>query len=180
MANFGQVIWITGLSGTGKSTLGKELASCLRNEFYSVIMLDGDELREIFGASEVNEQNYSRNCRLALAMKYSKLCKTLANQGLNVVIATISLFKEIHLWNRSSIPGYYEVYMKVPISVLRRRDSKKIYQQYDTGMLKNVAGLDLIIDEPTNADLVLEYQPDISVKDLAKKLTKTIRRRICK
>ena len=97
-------------------------------------------LREIFDLYELNEQNYSRKCRLALAMKYSKLCKNLANQGFNVVIATISLFKEIHLWNRSSIPGYYEVYMKVPISVLRRRDFKKIYQRYDTGKLKNVAG----------------------------------------
>ena len=177
MNSYGQVIWITGLSGAGKSTLGKELVTCLRKECFTVIMLDGDELREIFGVSEINEQNYSRQNRLAIAMKYSKLCKTLANQGINVVIATISLFKEIHLWNRSSIPGYYEVYIKVPLSVLRSRDSKKIYHRYDTGQLKNVAGLDLIIDEPSNADLVLEYQPNISVKNLAKKLTKTIRRR---
>ncbi len=177
MNSYGQVIWITGLSGAGKSTLGKELVTYLRKECFTVIMLDGDELREIFGVSEINEQNYSRQNRLAIAMKYSKLCKILANQGINVVIATISLFKEIHLWNRSSIPGYYEVYIKVPLSVLRTRDSKKIYHRYDTGQLKNVAGLDLTIDEPSNADLVLEYQPNISVKHLAKKLTKTIRRR---
>ena len=107
-----RVIWITGLSGAGKSTLAHEVVEWLRADGQAVIMLDGDELREVFGAASVNSQNYGREKRLALAMQYSHLCHILVKQGLTVVIATISLFREVHTWNRTHLPGYFEVYLK--------------------------------------------------------------------
>jgi len=163
----GQVVWITGLSGSGKSTLALEFVAALRNHDHSVIMLDGDELRDVFGATATNPQNYGRESRLALAMQYAHLCRVLAKQGHTVVIATISLFREVHSWNRVNLPDYFEVYLKVPVEELRRRDPKGIYRRFDAGELHNVAGLDLSIDEPDAADWVAEFDPHRSIQMLA-------------
>lgn len=119
----GAIVWITGLSGAGKSTLAIELTKRLRASGKSVVMLDGDELREVFGAVANNVQNHGREGRLALAMQYAHLCGVIAAQGVTVVIATISLFREVHAWNRANLPSYFEVYLKVPVEELRDRKS---------------------------------------------------------
>ena len=98
----------------------------------------------------------------------------LANQGLTVVIATMSLFKEVHAWNRHNLPGYFEVYLKVPLDELRRRDSKGIYRRFDSGELSQVAGLDLLVDEPESADWVVEFDPLRSVETVAEELMKIL------
>lgn len=166
----GRVIWITGLSGAGKSTLATEVVKRLRGIGEPVVMLDGDELREVFGAAATNVQNHGRAGRQALAFQYAHLCRVIASQGLTVVIATISLFKEVHVWNRGNLPGYVEVYLKVPLEELRRRDPKGIYRRFDAGELSDVAGLDLRIDEPQAADWVAEFEPGRSVETLATEL----------
>lgn len=169
-----RVVWITGLSGAGKSTLAHEAVARLRATGEAVVMLDGDELREVFGAVAANSQNHGREGRLALAMQYAHLCRILAAQGLTVVIATISLFREVHTWNCAHLPGYFEVYLKVPVDELRRRDPKGIYRRFDAGELAQVAGLDLPIDEPEAADWVAEFEPGRSVAALADELLKTL------
>lgn len=166
----GSVIWITGLSGSGKTTLAKEFVALLRRSKQTIVMLDGDELREVFGAAATNAQNHGREGRLALAMQYAHLCRVIAAQGLTVVISTISLFREVHTWNRANLFGYFEVYLKVPLKELRRRDSKGIYSRFDAGELSNVAGLDLPIDEPEAADWVVEFVPERTVASLAEDL----------
>lgn len=169
-----RVIWITGLSGAGKSTLARETARRLRAAGEAVVILDGDELREVFGAVAVNADNHGREGRLALAMQYAHLCRVLAKQGLTVVIATISLFREVHAWNRSNLPGYFEVYLKVPLEELRRRDPKGIYRRFDAGELTHVAGLDLPIDEPEAPDWVVEFDPERSRMELVDELLKLL------
>jgi adenylylsulfate kinase len=173
----GQVIWITGLSGAGKSTLAGELVAKLRNIGQSVVLLDGDELREVFGAAADSSQNHGREGRLALAMQYARLCRMIAGQGQTVVIATISLFREVHEWNRAHLPGYFEIYLKVPVQELRRRDPKGIYRRFDAGELHNVAGLDLVIDEPLAADCLVEFDRDRSSQSLADDLVNEFHRR---
>jgi adenylylsulfate kinase-like enzyme len=170
----GRVIWITGLSGSGKTTLANEVASLIRKSGGIVTLLDGDELREVFGAVAPNEKNHGREGRIKLSMQYSYLCRMLAEQGITVVIATISLFQEVHEWNRAYLPDYFEVYLKVPIKELRRRDPKGIYRRFDAGELKNLAGLDLPIDEPREADLVFEFSPERSVSELANQLIRIL------
>lgn len=170
----GCAIWITGLSGAGKSTLASEVVNRLRSLGDAVVLLDGDELREVFGATVTNAKNHGREGRLALAMQYAQLCRVIAAQGLTVVIATISLFREVHAWNRANLPGYFEVYLKVPVEELRRRDPKGIYRRFDAGELTHVAGLDLPIDEPEAADWMVEHEPGCSVSALADELLKVL------
>ena len=98
------------------------------------------------------------------------MCRVIASQGLTVVIATISLFRELHAWNRANLPGYFEVYLKVPVEELRRRDPKGIYRRFDAGELSNVAGLDLPVDEPEAADWVVEYETSRSLEAVAEEL----------
>lgn len=160
-----RVVWITGLSGAGKTTLAKNLAIKLRNRGELAILLDGDELREIFGAVSVNSNNHGRQGRLALAFRYAQLCKIISSQGFTVIIATISLFREVHEWNRNHLPGYFEVYLKVPVEQLRMRDPKGIYKRYDAGEITNVAGLDLLIDEPESPDLFIDQYMELSSEE---------------
>jgi len=79
--------WITGLSGAGKSTLSQLLVEHLRSKGKTVILLDGDELREIF-----TNKSYSREDRLEITLKSSRLCILLVNQKFKVVIGVIGLF----------------------------------------------------------------------------------------
>jgi adenylylsulfate kinase len=171
-----KVIWITGLSGAGKSTLAQVIVERLRAKGESVLMLDGDELREVFGATSKDKESYNIGARLALAHQYARLCHVVAEQGFTVVIATISLFQEIHAWNRLNIPGYFEVYLKVPIEELRLRDPKNIYSRFDNGELKNVAGLDLPIDEPFAPEWAPDFDPKKTADSLIKELLEIMER----
>lgn len=172
----GRVVWITGLSGAGKSVLAEALTTRLRIIDDKVLLLDGDDLREVFDASFAHDENYVRDKRMVLAMQYARLCNVLAKQGFTVVIATISLFKEIQTWNRLNLRGYFEVYLKVPIEELRRRDAKGLYRGFDAGEIRNVAGLDLPIDEPEFADLVFEFSPNRTVSKTVDELLNRLNR----
>jgi adenylylsulfate kinase len=169
-----RTIWITGLSGAGKSTLGIEVVRLLRSNGESVVYLDGDQLREVFSAVNLTEKNHSREGRLSLAMQYSRLCDVISKQGLTVVIATISMFKEIHDWNRKNLPNYFEVFLKVPMTELQFRDPKNIYSRYNSGELINVAGLDLNVDEPVSPDLLFDFREMNTAKQMADKIISVI------
>jgi adenylylsulfate kinase len=158
-----RVFWITGLSASGKTTLGVELTRRIKNHGANVIFLDGDNLRFVLG--EV--ATHSREDRVRLAYTYARLCRMLCEQGVIVVIATVALFSEIHAWNRENLLGYFEIFLDVPISELRNRDPKGIYKQFDQGKIKNVAGLDLKVDFPSNPDLHFIFDPEIEVHEMA-------------
>ena len=142
--------WITGLSGTGKTTLSTFLVENLRSSGRQVIHLDGDELRTVFASFA-----YTKKERLELGFKYSRLCKLLTDQGCDVVIGVIGLFKELHSWNRQNISNYIEIFIDTPLAELKKRDSKGLY----SGAKFNVAGLDLKVDLPSSPDIQLVWEP---------------------
>ena len=172
------VIWITGLSGAGKTTVATELASRLRVVADNVIFLDGDVLRQVFDTSNDIEGEYGYEARLALAKSYARLCKVLSSQGFTVLIATISLFRQVHDWNRKNFSSYFEVYLKTPIEELRHRDPKNIYTLFDEGKIKNVAGLDLSIEEPASPDLVVNFNPSHSAAAIADQIIEKLNPKI--
>lgn len=174
----GQVIWITGLSAAGKSTVAKQLVRKLKDVESNTIFLDGDELRDVLSVTSQDGSHHDREQRISLAMRYSRLCKLFASQNFTVVIATISLFREVHEWNRKHLPGYFEVYLKTPMEELRKRDPKDIYKRHAAGEVRNVAGLDLVVDEPENPEILIEFEPgrtpDEIVDQILQKLTRGI------
>lgn len=163
----GRTIWVTGLSGAGKTTLSAILVDKLRAVEPKTILLDGDQLRAVLATDSRDGSHHDRSQRLALAMRYARLCRLLASQGFTVVIATISLFREVQDWNRENQPGYFEIYLKVPLEELRHRDPKGIYHRHATGEVRNVAGLDFAIDEPTQPEILIEFNPSRSPDETA-------------
>ena len=159
----GQVIWVTGLSGAGKTTLAEELIQRLQQCELQPILLDGDILRNLLQVSGNVPNSHSRKARIKLALKYAQMCRLLSDQGFTVVIATISMFDEVYAWNRENITNYFEVYLKVPLDELCRRDPKSIYQRYKNGELINVAGLDLSVDSPKTPHLILDFETQPSI-----------------
>jgi glutamine kinase len=155
----GRVFWITGLSGSGKTTLGQELCKRFRADRGQVTFLDGDQLRAVIA----EDLGHTRSSRYESAMRNARLCRMLAQQGGNVVCATISLFHEVQRWNRANIPGYYEIYLHVPMEELRRRDTKEIYRRADQGDLTEVVGVDIPAETPEAPDLVLENYGELTV-----------------
>ncbi len=93
-------------------------------------------------------------------MRNARLCRLLSAQGADVVCATISLFHQVQRWNRENIPGYREIYLRVPLDELHRRDSKGIYLAAQRGAVQQVVGLDVPAEAPETPDLVLDnYEP---------------------
>ena len=159
-----KVIWITGLSASGKTTLASAVTKSLKEKGHPTIMLDGDILRECL---DVQKQN-SREERRRLAYTYSRFAKMLSSQGVFVVVGTIALFKEIHQWNRENIPGYFEVFLNVPMEELRKRDPKGIYKKFFNGEIKDVAGLDISVDYPSNPHLKINFSKEKTPKIVSK------------
>jgi adenylylsulfate kinase-like enzyme/phosphohistidine swiveling domain-containing protein len=148
----GCVYWITGLSGAGKTTLGRELWQRLRDAGRSAIFLDGDMLREVIA----EDLGHNLANRRKSAMRNARLCRMLASQGGDVVCPTISMFHEVQRWNRENIPHYREIYLRVPMDELQRRDAKGIYAAARRGDLSDVVGLDVAAELPEAPDLILD------------------------
>ena len=151
--SFGDVFWITGLPGAGKTTLSKCLYAILKKEKSNVVLLDGDRLRQIL--DKVNA--YSLEERRSLSLQYGKLCQLLSSQGVDVICATVSMFHECREWNRSNIPYYYEVYLRLSMGELNKRDQKGLYTGFQKKKNSNMIGLDLPFEEPIKPDLIFEH-----------------------
>jgi cytidine diphosphoramidate kinase len=141
------VYWLTGFSGAGKTTIGEDLYNRFLTKGKLVVFLDGDQLRTFMG----EHKGYDKSSRKILANRYSRLCKLLSDQGVNVVIATISMFHDVHKWNRENIDNYVEIYIKVPLNILIERDQKGLYSSNQT----NVAGFNDQYEEPCDPDIIL-------------------------
>lgn len=144
----GRVYWLTGLSGAGKTTIGRLWYEKLKSEGENAVFLDGDELRQVFG----DDLGYTEADRRKSAMRNARLCALLGKQGLTVVCCTISMFDSVRAWNRENIPGYFEVYIKASVETLRCRDQKGLY----SSARQDVAGLHVKVEEPKRPNLILE------------------------
>jgi adenylylsulfate kinase len=141
------LIWITGMPGSGKTTLANNLASSLRVKGQHCIQLDGDELRHILRKEDLNT-DYSLESRLELALLYSRLAVFLNSQGFIVVVSTVSLFWEVHKWNRLNTKNYFEVFLDV--------DSSLLDTVPRSGLYKAALESHFSPEFPVNPDLVLK------------------------
>lgn len=162
MNNQGILYWITGLSGAGKTTIGNKLYYELKRKKDNVILLDGDILKNIVSD---NQPEYTNEARKKRAFKYAQICQMLTSQGMTVICCTIAMFDEVREWNRIHNAAYVEVFLKVPISVLQMRDQKGMYSKHKKGKFDNLAGINLKVEYPKNADIVIENDGHYTVKE---------------
>jgi adenylylsulfate kinase len=149
--NEGVLWWITGLAGSGKTTIAKALVENIESHRIPVVHFDGDVLRGIFKA----EGRFDRSDRLDLAFRYGDLCRLVTQRGIDVVCSTMSLFNEVHARNRSEFSRYREVFLDVPRLILEQRDKKGLYSGARLGCVDNVVGVNSSVEFPKFPDLVL-------------------------
>lgn len=148
MSKKGTVYFFTGLAGAGKTTLGKLFYERLVDIKKDVVFKDGDGLRK----APPGQTDYSTEARIRRARNRFAAYKELADQGTDVVFCSIAMYDEIRKWNRENIENYKEVYIRVPMEELYRRDQKGLYSSGE----KNVVGVDLPWDEPKNPDITVD------------------------
>jgi cytidine diphosphoramidate kinase len=171
----GGVIWITGLSGVGKSTIARDVVQQLKRKGISVLLLDGDQVRATIGDPHVG---YDRESRLVNALRICRLAKLVSEQGVITVAATISLFREVHEWNRNNLPCYFEVYITAAPETLKRRNPHGVNRRRERGEVCDVVGIDLHFDKPKTPDLVIENEgPRNSCSKWAEKILQEYRRK---
>ena len=160
------VIWITGLSGSGKSTVAKIIVSKLKKKYSNILFLDGDNLRKKYKIKKKN--SFDNNSRKKIGLFYAKLCQKYSKEGKLVIISVMALLKNIHNWNKKNITNYKDVFLDVPIYELIKRDPKKIYKNYFEGKFSDVAGLDLQYDIPKNPFIGIKWNKSMTKNKIAK------------
>ena len=164
----GAVIWITGLSGAGKSSIARALVEQLRTQYEFPVLIDGDEIREAICDPHTGHDLVGR---LANAYRISRLAKLIAGQGYTVIVATMSLFNEIHAWNRKNLPNYFEAWIEVDFAILKARDIRGFYSRTHNGQINNVPGFDLEYERPHKPDIILRNDYNINkLKEFAVEL----------
>ena len=161
------VLWLTGLSGAGKSTVAGLVRDGLLALGGCPVLLDGDGLREIVPV----RLGYGRDDRLRLAMFYARLANQLAGQGHLVICSTVSLFHQVQAWNRANTPGYVEVWLRVPISELAERRSALYGAEAASG---DVVGLDCPAEFPVAPDLIIDNHGDVGPDNAAERILRAL------
>lgn len=148
------MVWLTGLSGSGKSTIANELQHELFNRGISVYLLDGDNLR--YGINQ--NLSFSFEDRKENIRRTAETGKLFVDAGIIVLAALISPFAEDRM-NARSIFGpeeFIEVFIKCPIAECERRDPKGLYKKARKGEIKEFTGIDQPYEEPRNPELVID------------------------
>ena len=165
----GVLYWITGLSGSGKTTIGQALYNKLSESSSNIVFLDGDDMKLVFESAK--NIDYTANARKERALKYSRLCSLLVRQGLIVVCSTISMFDEVRRLNRKNNKNYVEIFLKVELETLKRRDQKGLYAGFSRGKTINLAGFDVKAEFPRNPDIVIENNGMLTVAECVNIIT---------
>lgn len=151
----GATLWLTGLSGSGKSSLGVELEKALVNAGRPAFLLDGDNLRHGLTA----DLGFTEGDRKENIRRTAEVALLFAQAGVVVIVALISPFaaerqhaKDIH--HRAQMP-FYEIFIDTPLELCEQRDPKGMYQRARQGLIKNFTGIDSPYERPTEANRVV-------------------------
>ena len=162
------IIWIVGLSGVGKTTLGRSLYKELKKKQKNLIYFDGDELRKVW----INDIGHSLSGRRLNAQRIFKLCQLLDKQKIHVICSIVSIFPDIQKKAHNQFSNFRLIYLKAPIKILKKRDAKGIYKNNLTGKDKNVVGINIKFPHP--------FKPHVSINSYGKNDAEKIKNLVLK
>ena len=161
----GTLIWITGLSGSGKSEIGKLILPMIEKKIGPTVLINGDDLRNIFKL-----YGYTKKDRLENAKKFYGLYKLITDQGINVIFCVVSMFDAVRSWNKKYINNYIEIYIKTELKKIIQQNKKETYFNNK----KNVVGIDIKPELPKNPDITITNDFKKNTKEISKILIKKI------
>jgi adenylylsulfate kinase len=170
----GLVVWLCGLSGSGKSTIANAVERVLHQQHRMTVVLDGDNLRTGLNAN----LGFGDDDRLENIRRIAETAKLFATNGIITLVSAITP-RGLHRDLARGILGqdFLEVFVKARYDTCAARDPKGLYGKAHNGQLANFTGKDSAFEEPANPDLVLDTERT-GVEDCASELLEAIRERI--
>ncbi|MFA0741310.1 MAG: hypothetical protein DFNUSKGM_001420 [Candidatus Fervidibacter sacchari] len=165
----GFVVWLTGLSGAGKTTIANALAERLKSLGYKVEILDGDVVRQHFSKG----LGFSKEDRIENIKRVAYVAHLLARNGVSVIVALISPYREGRNYARQLIGDFVEVYVKCPLNVLIERDVKGLYAKALRGEIQNFTGISDPYEPPENPEVIVETDKE-TVQESTDKILKAL------
>lgn len=159
MPSKGVVVWLTGLPGSGKTTIAKKVAEALRERGYRVEVLDGDEVRRWLSP----EAGFTREDRERHLRRVAHVARLLARNGVVVLCSFVSPYRKIRREVREIVEEdapFVEVFVKCSLEECIRRDPKGLYKRALRGEIEHMTGLDDPYEPPKDPDLVLDTEND--------------------
>jgi adenylylsulfate kinase len=147
------VLWFTGLSGSGKSTIASRVYEELLRRGGEVEYIDGDALREVFP-----QTGFTRAEREEHLRRTGYMASRLAAHGVTVVASFVSPYRESRDFVRKLCPSFGEIYVATPLEECERRDVKGLYARARRGELRNFTGIDDPYEAPVAPELTLDTQ----------------------
>lgn len=145
------VLWFTGLSGSGKTTIATRVHLELVRRGTEVEYIDGDALREVFPNTGFTRAEREEHLR-----RTGYMASRLAVHGVTVVASFVSPYRESRDFVRRLCPGFVEIYVSTPLEECERRDVKGLYARARRGDIRNFTGIDDPFEVPERPELVLD------------------------
>lgn len=145
----GFMVWFTGLSGAGKTTIAQNVAQKLKENGLAVEILDGDIFREQL----TKELGFSRKDREENLRRIAFVAHLLMRNGVVVLVAAISPYRHIREEIRLNVGRFVEVYVNAPLGICQARDPKGIYSRAKKGELSQISGIDDIYEPPLSPEV---------------------------
>ncbi len=153
--HFGGVLWFTGLSGSGKSTIAVQLQKRLFDKGYNVFVLDGDSIRKGLN----RDLGFSPEDRSENIRRVAEVAALFAQSGTIVITSFISPYREDRRKARAVAPDFFHnVYVKASVEACEARDVKGLYKKARVGEIKDFTGISAPYEEPENPDIVLDTE----------------------
>ncbi len=162
-----KVLWFTGLSGSGKSTIATQLERRLYNEGFLAQVLDGDNIRSGIN----NNLGFSEEDRRENIRRIAEVARLYLNTGIITLNSFISPTRQIRAMARGIIGAddFIEIYVNAPLEVCEGRDVKGLYQKARSGQIKGFTGIDAPYEPPLQAALEIKTHED-SLEDSVEKV----------
>jgi adenylyl-sulfate kinase len=172
MTHKGFTLWLTGMSGAGKSTIAEQLMAAFHAEQAKVELLDGDIVRTNLSQG----LGFSREDRDTNVRRIGFVSELLSRNGVIVVVAAISPYRATREEVKGNIENFVEVYMACPVEVLASRDVKGLYKKALAGELTNFTGVSDPYEPPENPDVVIHSDKE-TLSESVDKIWRELERR---